>query len=369
MKKILFFIIIMHGLCLSAGAEPVFDAADGISAEGQAAVQEILEGFDFRDAAQSLSEHADAGFLGSLWQGLVKFVFGEARSALSVPLTVAALSVLCGLLGRLGDGKGAGEVGFFIAYAACIGLAAAAVGDAAELARRTAEDMSTFTGTAMPALVVLSVSAGSTSAAALHPALLSAGAAASLLISRVGIPAVYISLALSVVGNLSGHAPLRMLSAVIRRAALWIVCGSLTLFSAVISVTGYAAGTLDGIAAKGIKYAASSLIPVLGGLLSESAEAVSYSALAVKNAAGTAGMLLLLLMTLYPVIKTAVSSLLYRLSAAVAAASADGRISAALSDMADTLATLSGMTAAAGVLSMLVIGMLTRFSDMGAMLR
>ncbi|MBQ7033763.1 MAG: stage III sporulation protein AE [Clostridia bacterium] len=369
MKKILFFILILCGLCLSAGAEPVFDAADGISAEGKDAVQKILEGFDFRDAAQSLSENTDAGFLGTLWQGLVQFVFGETRAALSIPLTVAALSVLCGLLGKLGDGKGAGEVGFFIAYAACVGLAAAAVGDAAELARRTAEDMSTFTGTAMPALAVLSVSAGSASAAALHPALLSAGAAASLLISRVGIPAVYVSLALSVVGNLSGHTSLRMLSSVIRKTALWIVCGSLTLFSAVISVTGYAAGTLDGIAAKGIKYATSSLIPVLGGLLSDSAEAVSFSALAVKNAAGAAGMLLLLLLTLYPVIKTAISALLYRLSAAVAAAGADSRISSALSDMADTLATLSGMTAAAGVLSMLVIGMLTRFSDVGVMLR
>ena len=68
-------------------------------------------------------------------------------------------------------------------------------------------------------------------------------------------------------------------------------------------------------------------------------------------------------------IKTAISALLYRLSAAVAAAGADSRISSALSDMADTLATLSGMTAAAGVLSMLVIGMLTRFSDVGVMLR
>lgn len=367
MKKIIFLLLLL--LPLPVCAQSVYDAADGISAEGQAAVQELLSDFSFRDAAQALSEGTDTGFLGTLWKGLVHFVFGEARSALSVPLVIAAMAVLCGLLNRLGGEKGVGEVGFFLTYAATIGLAAAAVGDAAELARRTAEDMSTFTGTAMPALAVLSVSAGSVSAAALHPALLSAGAAASLLISRVGIPAVYIAMALSIVGNLSAHAPLRMLSSVIRRASLWVVCGSLSLFSAVIGVTGYAAGTLDGVTAKGIKYAASSLVPVLGGILSDSAEAVSFSALAVKNAAGAAGMLLLLLLTLYPVIKTAVSALLYRLSAAIAASGADTRISAALTDMADTLATLSGMTAAAGVLSMLVVGMLVRTSDMGAMLR
>ncbi len=369
MQKILCLFIIIGSLYLPVRAEPVYDAADGISSESRAAVQEILEGFSFRDAARSLSEGTDAGFLGTLWQGLIRFVFGQVQSSLSVPITVAALAVLCGIPGHLGGEKGVGEVGFFLAYASVIGLAAAAVGDAAELARRTVEDMSVFTGAAMPSLAVLSISSGSTSAAALHPALLSAGAAASLLISRVGIPAIYISLALSVVGNLSAHPSLRMLSGSIRRAALWIVCGSLTLFSAVISVTGYAAGTLDGITAKGIKYAASSLVPVLGGILSESAEAVSFSALAVKNAAGAAGMLLLLLLTLYPVLKTAVSSLLYRLSAAIAVAGADSRISAALTDMADALATLAGMTAAAGVLSILVIGMLTRFSDMGVMLQ
>ncbi len=369
MQKYLLFFLLLPLLFLPAHAEPVYDAADGISAEGQAGVQEILEDFDFRDAARSLSEGTDAGFLHTLWASLVRFAFGEVHASLAAPLTIAGIAVLCGLLGKLGNEKSAGEIGFFLAYATSVGLAAATVGDAAALARQAAEDMSTFTGAAMPALAVLSVSAGSTSAAALHPALLSAGAAASLLISRIGIPAMYIALALSIVGNLSPRSPLRTLSALFRRTALWIVCGSLTLFSAVISVTGYAAGTLDGITAKGIKYAASGLIPVLGGILSESAEAVSFSALSVKNAAGAAGMLFLLLLTLYPVVKTAISALLYRLASAVAAPAADGRICTALSDMADMLSTLAGMTAAAGVLSMLTIGMLTRFSDMGVMFR
>lgn len=369
MKKFFLILLILHTLSFSAFAEPIYDAADGVSPEGLGAVERLMPDFSFRKAAESLSKGTDTGFLSSLWQGLVNFVFGETRSALSVPLTIAALSVLCGILGRLGEGKGVGEVGFFIAYASTIGLAVAAVRDAASLAACAAGDMATFTGTAMPLLAVLSVSSGSFSAAAISPALLSAGAAASLLVSRVGIPAVYISLALSVVGNLSSHTALRTLSAVIRRVALWIVCGSLTLFSAVLGVTGYAAGTLDGITAKGLKYAASGLVPVLGSILSESVEAVSFSALTVKNAAGAAGMLFLLLLTLYPVLKTAIAALMYRLSAAVAEAGADKRIAAGMTDMADALATLAGMTAAAGVLSIVVVGMLTRMTDVGVMLR
>lgn len=365
-KWILLFLLLFP---LTVSAEPIYDAADGVSREGLSHVEEILSGFSFREAAASLSKGADTGFLSSIWRGVCRFVFGEVRVSLAAPLSAAAIAILCGLLGRIGGGHGAGEMGFFLAYAAAVGLAAAASGAAVDMAQRAAEDMSTFTAAALPALSVLSISSGSGAAAAMHPALLAASAGSSLLVTRIGLPAISISLALSVLGNLSPHSPLRTLAATIRRAALWTVCGSLTLFSAILSVTGYAAGTLDGVAMRGLKYAAGSLVPVLGSLLSESVEAVSLSAITVKNAAGAAGILFVLLLTLYPVVKTAITALLYRLASSVAAHAADGRISRALADMADVLAAISGMTAACGVLAMLSLGMLTRFSDMGVMLR
>ena len=368
MKK-LFFVFLLFLFVFPVRAEPVWDAADNVSEEGLSHVQEILPDFSFREAARSLSQGTEGGLLHLFWEGLVSFALGQIHTSLSVPITIAGLAVLSSLLGHLGGEKGAGEIGFFLTYASCIGLAAAAVGDAAELAQRTAQDMATFTGAALPALAMLSLSAGSVGAAGIHPALLSAGAAASLLVTRVGIPAMYISLSLSLVGNLSSQKSLRMLSAIFQRVSLWLVCGSLTLFAAVIGVTGYAAGTLDGITAKGIKYAVSGLIPVLGNILSDAAEAVSFSAITIKNAAGAAGILFLLLLTLYPVIKTAITSLLYRLASAIASAACDSRIANALQDMADMLSALAGMTAAAGVLSMLTCGMLTRFADMGVMLR
>ena len=346
--------------------EAVYTAADGISATGEASMQEILEGFSFRDAAASLPEGGDNHILHRLWRGIVRFVFGEAKSSLSAPLTIAVIAVLCSILGHLHAEGGTAEMAFFIAYATSVGLAVASVGNAADLAHRTAEDMATFTGAAMPSLAVLSI--GTLSPAVIPSALLVSTSAAALLLTKIGIPALYISLSLSIVSGLSARPLLRTLAALVRKCALWIVCGSLSLFGAVIGITGYAAGTLGGVAAKGIKYAASSLVPVLGSLLAESVDAVSLSAITVKNAAGSAGMIVLLLLTLYPVIKTILQSLMYRLSAAIAEASADKRIAAALTDIADMLSALAGMTAAAGVLSILTMGMLLRITDMGVML-
>ncbi|MBQ7037325.1 MAG: hypothetical protein IJN74_07590 [Clostridia bacterium] len=369
MRKIFIALLLVCLFPLSATAEEeIYNAADGLSPRGQAQIQSVMPDFDFRSAVQSLSENSDAGFLHRLWNGLVSFFFQEAGTSLSVPLTAAAVAVLCSLLGRLGGDGSTSEMAFLITYAASIGLAIAAVGDAAELARGFSQDMAAFTNSVMPSLAVLSVGTGG-GAAAVHPLLLAASSASSLLLSRIGIPSLYVSLSLSVISGLSSHTVLRKLSALIRKCAFFVVTGSLTVFGAVISVTGYAAGTLGGVAAKGIKFAVGSLVPVLGGILSESAEAVSFSALTVKNAAGGAGMLLILLLTLYPVIKTILHSFAYRLAAALSSTAADTRISSAFSDMADMLSALSGMTAAAGMLSMLSVGMLLRIGDMGVMLR
>ncbi len=359
--KVLLLILLLLLSPARADAQPVLDAADGVSAEGLSSVESLLPGFSFRDAVESFSEGKNEGILQALFRGIGSFLFGEARASLKTPLLVAAAAVLSSFLGHLSTEKGAGELGFFLVYATCIGLATAAVTDSAEMALRFSEDMATFTGAAMPALSVLAVSSGG----GVSPALLSSGAVVSMLLTRIGIPSLYISLSLSVVGNLSGIKPLRMLSAVCRRVSLWLVCGGLTIFSAVLGVTGYAAGTLGGAAAKGVKFAAQSLIPVLGGLLSDSAEAVSLTAVTVKNAAGSAAMLFLLLLTLYPVLKTMLFSLLYRLAGALASVSPDNRIASTLSDMADMLSALAGMTAGAGAVAIIALGMLLRFSDMG----
>ncbi|MDD6307891.1 MAG: stage III sporulation protein AE [Clostridia bacterium] len=373
MKKLLLCLLLFLLITPPAYAAPeeaLLDAADGLSEESLQGVQAILADFDYKEAVKNLSANADTGLLQRLWQGIGNFVLGEVRAGVRLPLSLAVLSALSGLLEGITPKKnGTAAAGFFICYAVVIGIAVSGASLATERAEAAAEDMGIFTQTALPAMATMAAALGGVSAAAIHPMMLAAVSGASLLVSRVGIPALYISLALAVVGNLSGRLSLRALSALVRKTALWLVCGSFTLFSAILGVTGYAAGTLDGVTAKAVKYAASSLVPVLGSLLAESADAVSFSALAVKNAAGVAGMVLIILLLLYPLLKILILSLFYRLAAAVTEPIGDKRICASLTDIADTMGALSGMTAALGVLAIIVMGILLKCGDMGVMLR
>ncbi len=364
MRK-LCLILLFLTLPLSVHAEEaIYSAADSVSPEGLAAVEKMGDGFSFREAALSFETGSASTLLSAVWRGLLRFLSGQAPISFRLPFSVAAAGVLCGILGRFGGEKGASEAGFFVAYALCAGLGAAATLEAAELCRRTAEDMTSFIHAALPSMAVLSVSAGS-GAAAITPALLSAVSAAALLLTRVGIPGLYLSGALSLAGNLSPTLPLASLSQVVRKASSWLVMGSMTLFSAFLSVSGYAAGSLGAAAARGVKYAVSTLVPGLGSILSESAEAVRFSALTVKNAAGTAGLIFLLLLFLPPIVSAMLHSFAWRLAAAFSAPATDKRLGTALGQFADLLSSLAGMTAAVAALAMLSLGILIRMQGGG----
>ncbi len=366
MKKIGYIFLILF-LCMPCHAEEaIYSAADGVSADSLAGIETIFEGFSFREAAVSLGKGTNTGFLTTLWNGLCNFIRGEATVALGAPLGVAALAITSGLIGNLRlSPNGTGEAVFFLLYAVTAGLMVSAADSAAEISRRAAEDMGIFTAAAIPSLATLAASSGGTFLAAVHPMLLAAMSGASLLVSRVGIPSMYLVMALGIVGNLSEQLPLSTLAAFIRKTALWLIGGSFTLYAAVLTVSGFAAGTLDGVTLKGVKYAASTLVPLLGGFLSEAAEAVSFGALTVKNAAGAAGMFFLILLTLYPVVKILVISLLYRLAAAVTEPVSDKRITASLTTMADALSGIGAMTAALGALSVIVLGLMVRSVGVG----
>lgn len=72
----------------------------------------------------------------------------------------------------------------------------------------------------------------------------------------------------------------------IRKTAVWIFSAAATLFTTFLSLKGTLAGTADTVAAKGVKLAIGSFIPVVGSQLSEAYASVAGSLLAVRATAG-----------------------------------------------------------------------------------
>lgn len=370
----IFITVFVLLICLNAAAdEEIYDIAGGVSEESIQNADKISPGFSFDSAVKNMMTGGGATDLKGLGKNVLNIMLKEIRVNIRVLGGAAALAVLCGILStlRIGSfGGGVKEITFFICYMVITGITVTAFSEAAMTGRRAVDDIVVFTSAAVPAMGTLLVSSGSAGVfAALNPPLMIAAGAAGVLIKTVAVPAVYMSLALCLVSNLSEKYSVRNLAELIRKTAMWLVCGALTVFCAIIGITGFAAGTLDGVTVKTLKFAAGSSIPVLGGILAESVEAVAGGALVLKNAAGAAGMLFIIFTALYPLIKISAVAIVYRLAAAVIEPVSDKRIAAALSDMATVLGTLGAMIAAVSAAMIVVIAILINASNMGAMLR
>ena len=139
----------------------------------------------------------------------------------------------------------------------------------------------------------------------------------SSLISRMLGPMVYLFLALSAANGAIGENILGKLRDLVKNVVSWSLKTILTVFTTYMTVTGVVSGTTDAAALKATKVTISSVVPVVGGILSDASEAVLVSAGLMKNAAGIYGILAVLAVFLSPFLKIGVHYLILKLTAAV----------------------------------------------------
>ena len=127
-----------------------------------------------------------------------------------------------------------------------------------------------------------------------------------------------------------------------------------------LTVSGVVAGTADAVAVKAARFTVSSMVPVVGGILSDAAETVLAGAGVLKNAVGVFGMLTILSICLVPFLRLGVHYLAYKLTGALAATVADGRVAGLIDQIGSAFGLVLGMTGASALL--LLVSMVSAVS-------
>lgn len=83
-----------------------------------------------------------------------------------------------------------------------------------------------------------------------------------------------IATALGIVSNLSDRVQIGKLSKFLKSGVTWLLGVVITVFVSILSLEGGLTSSIDGLAAKGIKSAATTFIPVVGKALGESVDMV-----------------------------------------------------------------------------------------------
>ena len=159
------------------------------------------------------------------------------------------------------------------------------------------------------------------------------------------------------------------LSKFLKSGIVWVLGVVVTIFVSILSLEGNLTSNIDGIAAKGIKSAASNLIPVVGKALSDSVDTVLGATSILKNSVGIVGMIIIIGICIIPIIKLSVLTLTYALTQAICEPLADKKIVSLLGEIGGTFKILLGIMIFASVLLIVGIAMCIKISNTEMMYR
>ena len=217
-------------------------------------------------------------------------------------------------------------------------------GSLLELGVETVRDLQEYGKLLLPVLAsALAATGGVTASTGLYVGTAAFNTLLSAAIPSLMLPILRLLLALSIAHGAVGEPILQRLGAMIRTCAEWALKLGLYLFTGYMAVTGVVSGAADALAGKAAKIAVSGAVPVVGGILSDAADAVLLSAATLGSGAGIWGILTVLAVFLAPALRIGVQYLLLKLTAAAGEALGCGRCAGVVGDFAGAMGLLMAL--------------------------
>ncbi len=333
-------LIVLSGRAAAMSQEEVLDA------QIQALNLEVL-----KDTAREYAPKFNWGEVPDLNKGLSSLlekgreafggVLGDGIRSCVILLAIVLFS---GVADSIWDAK---ENSFAIPMAASLAIASVSVADATSLiglGREMIGEVEAFTKVLVPTMAAVIAASGAPASAASHQlaTMLFSDVLVSI-INRLLLPIVYAYIAAHTAYAALGNEGLKRIASTLK----WVVTSVLTLlliaFVGYLSISGVIAGTSDAMTLKTAKFAVSSMVPVVGGILSDAAETILAGAGILKNTVGVFGMLVVLGMSVVPFLQLGVHYLTYKLTATLTAMFSGSRTSGLIDGIGSAFGLVLGM--------------------------
>lgn len=362
----LIVVMLFWPLAAQAAEEPV-DTSQ-LEREWQALQQkygQYLPEFQWRDLGS-------LDFLG-LAAGLLRFLLHEIWANASLLGQLLLLAVFSALLNNLQAsfmGEGVAQVSrtvvFLVLLSVCIYSFSVSMG----MARETVQGMSDFMLSLVPIMLTLLAGLGSiTGAAVFQPVLISSTGVVSMVVANVVIPLLFAAAILALVDKMLTGIGLDKLATFLKDGATWLLGFLLTLFVGVTILNGAVASVADGVALRTGKFTAKAFIPVIGSMFSDAFETVAGASLVLKNSIGVFGLVTVVIICLFPVLKMFAICLIYRGAAALFQPLGEGAVSDTLELMAKYMYAMIGAVVAVSLMFFMVIAIIVASANIMVMVR
>lgn len=307
---------------------------------------------DAAQAAGGLDGEALSLDMKAFFLRLVKDGVGKLLFLLGAALFSAVVAALYD-----GGEKGVGGTAAFVircmALAGTVSLYLSVVSSCAERMRGTVS----FLEAAFPALVTLLTAVGGTaSIAALQPSFAFLIGTVLTTLEGVVLPLSVLSGILGMMDPLFEKKRLSEMSKFTSKTAKWIMGAITVAFVGTLSVKSLAAVTFDSISIKYFKYAAQSLVPIVGGMVSGTMDTVLGCATLVKCGAGVTALSVIGVSVAYEILRVLSAAFMLRLASALSEPVAEKRIIQMYAAASDSLNTVLAVVIAFSVALMAFVG-------------
>lgn len=264
----------------------------------------------------------DKEFSLSGWsQGLLKYAFHELIAngkLLGMLILLTVFSMFLQSLQNAFEQSSISKVAYSIVFMVLVIIALNSFHVAITYTKETIDMMMSFFLALVPLLLALiAASGGLVSAAFFHPVLVFLMNTSGLLIGKVVLPLLFLSTILSIVSTLTEHYKVTQLAGLIRNWSIGLLGVFMTVFLGVISVQGTSTAVADGITIRTAKFITGNFVPVVGRMFTDAADTVISASVLLKNTVGIAGVVILLLITIFPALKILVIAFVYKLTSAI----------------------------------------------------
>ena len=187
-----------------------------------------------------------------------------------------------------------------------------------QLGTETITELSEYGKMLLPVMTAaLAAQGGTTMSAALYTATVFFDNLLAALVVKVIVPMLYIHLCLCIAGSAVQEDMLNRVKSTVKSSMTWCLKTVLYLFTGYITLTGVVSGAVDSSALKATKMTIKSVVPVVGGILSDASETILVGAGVMKSAAGIYGIFAVLAICITPFLQIGMQYLLLKTTAAV----------------------------------------------------
>lgn len=272
---------------------------------------------------------------------VVSLFFREVKTVLALAFSLIVIGIICSLFKNIQTAfanEGVSQIAFYACYSLLIIILAKSFMVSLSLAKDVIYQITNFMDTLLPILAAMLIAAGGlTQAATLDPIILGATIFVPKIYLNIIIPLILMTFVLQFTNNITTDAKLSNLADLLKKAVGWSQGLVITVFIAILTIRGITSSTIDAVTLKTTKFAIDNFVPVVGKSVSDAISSVAGYSLIIKNAIGSIGLVIIILIILYPMIKIVLSSFIFKLSAALLEPITDKRITKSISAAGESM--------------------------------